>query len=305
MTRMIRTALVAAVALLAGACDLAEVATAPGDDVVVVEAVLRTDRLNQQVLLHRSLQGRFSGGVPGARVTITGNAGEARTLAETTGCFRIDPAYQQADSLQFEGSCYASNGDFAVRPGGIYELRVETADGRVIRGRTQIPADFTVPSVPVGSGSELICSLAPETTFTLTWTRSPGAASYVADLSISGLAQLGIAAPEPFDLRGLAVSDTDTTIALPAEFGVFERFNYDAELFKEIEDGFPGGIQLAVALAAADRNWVNSVRGGNFNPSGLIRISTVVGDGVGVFGSLVVKHITIPVRERTSIPRCR
>jgi hypothetical protein len=167
-----------------------------------------------------------------------------------------------------------------------------------------VPLDFTVPSASVGSGSDLVCSLAPETTFILTWTRSPGAASYVADLSIFGLAQAGILAPEPFELRGLAVSDTDTTIALPAEFGVFERLNYNAELFKAIENGFPGGIQLSVALAAADRNWVNSVRGGNFNPSGLIRISTVVGDGVGVFGSLVVKHISIPVREITSIRRC-
>jgi hypothetical protein len=91
---------------------------------------------------------------------------------------------------------------------------------------------------------------------------------------------------------------------LPGEFGVFERFNYDPDLFRAIDGGFPEGVDLSVALAAADRNWVNSIRGGNFNPSGLIRISTVVGDGVGVFGSLVVTHIQIPVTTRSGLPRC-
>ncbi len=42
-----------------------------------------------------------------------------------------------------------------------------------------------------------------------------------------------------------------------------------------------------MTVAAADRNYINGVRGGSFNPSGQVRISSVTGDGVGVFGSLV------------------
>jgi hypothetical protein len=105
-------------------------------------------------------------------------------------------------------------------------------------------------------------------------------------------------------VRGLSISQTDTTLVLPTEFGVFERLQYDSDLLLAIKDGFPNGTRMELVLAAADRNWVNSVRGGNFNPSGLIRISTVVGDGVGVFASLNVQHASIVVRGVSSLPRC-
>lgn len=308
MKRSTRAALAALAAVAAAGCDLAEVATEPGDDVVVVEAVLRSDQPLQQVLLHRALQGRFSGGVPGARVTVTGDDGRVHTFRETTGCYRIDKAYQDADSLDFQGSCYASPNTDAgwMRPESTYDLLVETPDGRMIRGRTHVPGGLVVPSVNANLGNGLRgCSLAPGTGFTLLWRQAEGAASYVADLSIHGLPRaLNTPAPDPFELRGLAVSEGDTTILLPKEFGVFERFNYDVDLLKAIENGFPEGVDMQLVLAAADRNWVNSVRGGNFNASGLIRISTVVGDGVGVFGSLVVRRFTINVNQHTTIRRC-
>jgi len=303
-----RAALAALAAGMAAGCDLAEVATEPGEDLVVVESVLRSDEPLQQVLLHRALQGRFSGGVPGARVTVTGDDGRVHTLLESTGCYRIDKAYQESDSLQFQGSCYVSPNTDAgwVLPGSTYDLLVETADGRTIRGRTHVPGPLVVPSINGNLGNGLRgCSLAPGTGFTLLWRQADGAASYVADLSINGLPHaLGVPAPDPFELRGLAVSESDTTILLPKEFGVFERFNYDVDLLKAIENGFPEGVTMLLVVAAADRNWVNSVRGGNFNPSGLIRISTVVGDGVGVFGSLVVRRFTINVNAHTTIRRC-
>jgi len=310
MIRRVKPVLpVAAAALLAAGCDLAEVATEPGEDVVVVEAVLRTDQPRPSILLHRALQGRFAGGVPGAAVTVTGDDGVRHAFAQGAGeCYTIDSAYMQADSIDVDGTCYTSPlGDGAwVRPGGVYDLRVETPDGRVILGRTQVPADFAVPSLPAPRQGVRSCSLAPGTRFDLLWRRSENAASYVAEISIHGLnGRLGsIGSPEPLELRGLAVSDADTTIVLPTEFGVFERFNYDTDLLTAISGGFPEGTAMELVLAAADRNWVNSVRGGNFNPSGLIRISTVVGDGVGVFGSLVVKHGSITVSAGSRIPRC-
>ncbi|HEU4558521.1 MAG TPA: DUF4249 family protein [Longimicrobium sp.] len=307
MIRTIKGVLAGTAALLAAGCDLSEVSTTPGEEVVVVEAVLRTDQPRQEVLLHRALQGRFSGGVPGAHVVVTGDDGQAHTLVPSTNCYRIDPEYQESDPLDFQGSCYASpDYDLGwVTPGRTYDLRVETADGRVIQGRTHVPANFAVPSVaknPQAPG----CYLLPNTGFTLLWTRSEGAPSYVADLRIMNLAGRlpGIGVPDPFELRGLAVSDNDTTIAFPSEFGVFERFNYSAELLKAIENGFPNGVTMQLSVAAVDRNWLNSVRGGNFNPSGLIRISTVVGDGVGVFGSLVVKRYVIPVTFNSNFPKC-
>jgi len=48
-------------------------------------------------------------------------------------------------------------------------------------------------------------------------------------------------------------------------------------------------------VAAADRNYVNAVRGGGFNPSGPVRVSSVVGDGIGTFGSLVPLRLFVVV----------
>ena len=308
---MKRAAAAIALAAIAGACDLAEVTTEPGDDVVVVEAVLRTDFPWQQVLLHRAIQGRFASPVPGATVVVTGPDGVAHRLAERTGCFRVDPAYARTDSLQVDGSCYMSSGTDSswVRPGATYDLRVETPRGEVIRGRTHVPGDF-VPSIPMSSsvGRFRTCSLAPESTLDVAWTRSPGAASYVGDLRVRGLRNAfrdrDFDVPEPVELRGLSVSETDTTLVLPTEFGLFERLELDTELLAAISHGFPDGVATDFILAAVDLNWVNSVRGGNFNPSGQIRISTVVGDGVGVFGSMTVKRTFIFVRQDMSVPRC-
>jgi len=296
-------------ACLAAGCEVAEVTTAPGEDVVVVEAVLRTDRAVQQVLLHRAVAGTLAGGVDGARVTVTGAAGDVHTLVPGSGCYFIDPIYARSDTLDFDGSCYVTaGGDVGwVQPSQTYDLRVETADGRVIQGRTTVPGTYQVPSLRQAPTLGFLCSMAPDSTFELLWTQSGGAWTYVADLSITGLSGLagrGLRIPDPMLVRGVSVSQADTTLVLPTEFGVFERLQYDSELLLAIRDGFPEGARMDLVLAAVDRNWLNSVRGTGFNPSGLVRISTVVGDGVGVFGSLNVQRGVVVVRKSTSIPRC-
>jgi hypothetical protein len=311
MTRFARrsAALLLGALCLAG-CDLTEVTTAPGSDVVVVEAVLRSDVEVQQVLLHRSLDGDFAGGVPGARITITGPAGDEHVLVPGTACYQIDALYAHSDSLDFQGSCYANDGRDVewVHPGQSYQLTVEVPDGRVIRGRTTVPGAYAVPSLRAASDFGFLCSMAPDSAFKLLWTQSEGAWSYVADLSISGLSQSlagrGFRVIDPMLVRGISVSQADTTLLLPGEFGVFERLQYDSDLLLAIRDGFPEGTRAELVLAAADRNWVNSIRGASFNPSGLIRISTVVGDGVGVFGSLNIHRASIVVRKNTVVPRC-
>jgi hypothetical protein len=58
-----------------------------------------------------------------------------------------------------------------------------------------------------------------------------------------------------------------------------------------------------VTIAAADRNYVNWERGGNFNPSGLIRVASIRGDGTGTFGSMVTHRVVIHVGPST-LPGC-
>ncbi|HEX2202944.1 MAG TPA: hypothetical protein VHG91_06590 [Longimicrobium sp.] len=294
-----------ALAAAAGGCTLTDVTVAPGEDRVVVEAVMRSDAVSQQVLLHRTLDGRFAEGVPGAEVSVVDvRTGQQYRFDEGGVCYSIDPRYVESDSLDFRGTCYVTPPTMGewVRPGTLYELRVRTPAGEEMRGRTTVPGVFVWRSPrPFPSDDEVSCELPPNTALPLAWTRAQGAWSYVAQLRIAGLrdalAPQGVDAPNVLELTGLAVSEADTTILLPTEFGVFDRFEIDQDVLVAIQGGFPPRVDLDVVVAAADRNYVNGVRGGSFNPSGPVRVSSIAGDGVGVFGSLV--PITGRIRVRT------
>jgi len=308
--------------LLAGACTLADVTLPAGEEVVAVEAVLRTDAPVQAVVLHRSLDGRDVRGVAGARVTVTAPDGRTIAFKETDQvCFRVPGDYFREEPGSVKASCYLSSGDEGswVRPGAVYRLRVETPDGGVIQGRTRVPGAFALAGLPFttrveGRGSAL-CALPPARILPVAWTRSDSAWSYIAPIRIfdlrTALAREGIQAaiPDPLELVGLAISEKDTTIALPSEFGVFDRFEYDNAALAALQSGFPDGVVAEMIVAAADRNYVNGVRGGRFNPSGPVRISSVSGDGVGVFGSLVPLYVRVRVQpeevsRRAGIARC-
>ncbi len=308
--------------LLSGACTLADVTLPAGEEVLAVEAVLRADVTIQTVVLHRSLDGRDVRGVPGARVTVTAQDGRAITFLESgQECFRVPSDYFEEEPGSVKATCYRSSVDegFWVRPGAVYLLRVETPDGRVIQGRTRVPGAFALVGLPFTRRAEAraaaLCALAPGRILPVAWTRSDSAWSYIAPLRVfdlrPALARDGIQAaiPDPVELVGLAISEGDTTIALPSEFGVFDRFELDNAALSALQSGFPDGVVAEMLVAAADRNYVNGVRGGRFNPSGPVRISSVSGDGVGVFGSLVPLYVRIRVQpdevsRRTGMVRC-
>ena len=65
------------------------------------------------------------------------------------------------------------------------------------------------------------------------------------------------------------------------------------DLLRILDDSLPGGTWTGLAFAATDRNWVNWVRGGSFNPSGTIRIPTVLGDGTGVLGTATQRRLHV------------
>jgi hypothetical protein len=307
--------LAAALALAAGACSLQEVTTAPGADVLVVEAVLRTDRQEQYVLLHRTLQGATDPGEPGAAVVIRRVGGDSVRLREApaSACTSVDPIYPQEDSLVVRATCYTTAGTLPtppgqaapqlVEPGAVYELTVRTLRGEVARGRTRVPGAFALLGALAPQGGASSCILPPDTSFAVTWSRADSTWTYLARMSVTGLPEALRARgkvgdiPDPYELLGLAVSESDTTIVLPKEFGVFDRFTGDSDLLVLLQGGFPPGVDAELIVAAADRNYLNGVRGGRFNPSGQARISSVVGDGIGVFGSLNALSASIAVRS--------
>jgi hypothetical protein len=110
------------------------------------------------------------------------------------------------------------------------------------------------------------------------------------------------------ELLGVAIGAADTSIAFPGGFGLFDRFDESYHgLLLAIRHGLPAGVHASVVVAAADRNYVNWVRGGAFNPSGTVRIPSINGPGTGVFGSIVTRQVEIRTDTATqgeNLPRC-
>lgn len=301
----------AALLALAG-CELTSVEIAEPEDVVVVEAYLRPDAGRQKVFLYRTLPGesgslRVDGVEVRIRVEPQDGAGiPPRRPRELV----LEPApvaglCADEDGLgdRAAGSCYVSTPSPGfVRPGETYTLEAALPDGRRLQGRTTVPARFEVLAP---APRQCVLDTVP---YTVTWSRAEGAWAYQIVGSFDGLAE-GLRArgvenpPDELELVGLAVGAADTTIVFPDELGVFDRFDVERELLLALRDGLPAGARAELAIAAGDRNFVNWARGGNFNPSGQVRVPSVTGDGTGVFGSLVVQRRVL-LTDASEAPSC-
>ncbi|MEJ2185228.1 MAG: hypothetical protein P8Z36_04735 [Gemmatimonadota bacterium] len=295
-----RRALVGLLAVwLLPACEIQKVVVAQPEDVLVAEVYLRADAVVQTAFLHRTIQDQASVDVPGARVVVTGPAGDTvhYAAAEMGVCVDAEPG---------SGSCYAAGDSlhpFHVRAGAQYRLSIVLADGRTLEGETVVPQDFRMLR-PASSP----CGLPVDSLLHVAWTPSDGAWVYVTGAEIRGLqaafAPLGVAVDDPFVLTGLSISREDTTIVFPSEFGVFDRFDLPRALVLALQEGLPDGVSAHITIGAADQNYVNWSRRGTFNPSGLVRVSSLRGDGIGVFGSLVTKSVDVQV-GREDLTACR
>ncbi|HUE95858.1 MAG TPA: DUF4249 family protein [Longimicrobiaceae bacterium] len=289
-------AAMAAVAAVAG-CRLDEVAAPASADVLVVEAVLRAGSPWQFVLLHRSVEGRHVRGEPGALVKVMDERGRSIVYRPTPLELCVLGSRQQweAEGINLGASCYTSGLEDAyfVEPGLRYRLEVTTAGGAQAMGQTTVPGAFayTSPRAPLRSPSLVADCRLPSTPFTLAWRRSEGAWAYVVSMQLQGfgdeLRQQGVSVPDPLELTSVSVSAADTTLLFPANVGLFQRGEYDRRVFETLRGGLPPGTRATLVVLATDRNYTNAIRGGRFHPSGNVRLSSVVGDAVGLFGSTV------------------
>jgi len=301
---------IACVGLLT-ACELTSTSITQPEDAIIVEAFVGIGGLGIDDPFTTAAQGRvYIHGVLGGQQALTGPPDVTVTMSTQNGASTVLTERPQGTCVASSvpaaapGRCYAADLHAEVRPGITVSLRVETTDGRVIAGSTTLPQDFEILS-PVAAGQT--CALPANTRVELRWTASPGAWAYPSETLFSGLGErLAVADPDFLDLEdplivfGLAISDADTTLSFPNEFGVFDRFGDDHLLVRAlvaIQDGLPDGVRSRVTVSAADRNWVNWERGGNFNPSGPVRVPSVGGDGFGVFGSMILKTIAIEVGD--------
>jgi len=275
-------------------CELDEVTLALPEDIPVVEAYIMVGDGGDQAsaFLHWTLGDRSAKDLSNLGVTLIREDGVEVHLfpGPLTDCLR--PGLEE----EVEGVCYSMdfNPEGFFPPGTRVELEIFLEDDQVLRGGTRIPDAIDLLQ-PVARNE---CALPPGENLEFVWHRSPGVWAYSAETEIknlkSALAAEGITVEtDSVALLGLAVSDSDTTIVFPREFGLFDRFDLEQEVAVALQDGLPRGALADVVIAALDQNYVNWVRGGNFNPSGPVRVSSLRGPGVGVLGSVFRRSIVV------------
>ena len=282
------------VSLLCAGCELQEVTLAEPEPFVVLEMYLVAGDSTAHAALHASAGAEhLLGTIDGLQMA---HEGYVSRFVETSLLFPGECLAQGAgsDPEDFPGgfACFETIPDQPIAAGGLYRLDLRLEDGSRLTGATRVPEQV---AFSFDAGSDVRCYLEPETQLELSWPRTAGAKSYVLDLEASGVRDalgdsiVDLRIPEPLILRGLAVGDSDTTIVLPAEFGIFDRFSLPAELLVALQRGMPEGIEFNVTIAAIDQNFLDWVRGGDFNPSGLIRTPSLFGDaGTGVLASMSI-----------------
>jgi hypothetical protein len=298
---------VVAVGLAASACDLTEVTLVDFAEVVVAEIYVTVGDTPSQGRLRALIHGTSDGAPPSTQtfndaiVAVTNSAGSTSTLAPgpLSSCLASRPE-------ESDGSCFVAGPGLALslRAGELLRVEVRLSDGRRLSGSTNIPGGFAVNGIgPSG------CRVPPDTRLPLVWSPSNAASAYLSEASITGLpealASEGIEAPDTLHLLGLSISESDTTVSFPDEVGVFDRFDLDRDLAVRLQNGLPEGTTADVAITAVDPNYVNWARGGGFNPSGVVRISSLFGDGSGVFAAAVTRRFPIVSSSDTALgPTC-
>jgi hypothetical protein len=300
-----------AVLLTLVGCELSETAIPDGEDILVVESILNAGKDEQALLLHHTLNGRLVAGEEGAHVQVRRGDGFEVDFrrAPLDACAGDVRSYSAGkDSVDVRATCYLSppgTGRWVV-PGGRYELLIETVDGKRLHGRTTVPGRYALlglsPAAARPMGEVGRCVLPPDSALTLHWSVSAGARSYMTHMTVRGLREAlrgsGIPSiPDVVELYGFSVSERDTTITVPTGVGTTERGKYDNALMLALRDGFPAGSRVRLIIGAMDLNYVNAIRGDNFYPSGPVRVSSIAGDGAGVFGSLVPYAIEVEVHR--------
>jgi len=291
-----------------GACELEEVTIVQVEPVVVAEiyADAEPDGTNEvRAFLHRTVGIDTTGlsNLEDSRITVRSEAGVSFPLTSAA----LGDCVESFPSITGEaGACFLSDDVYAseIRPGEVLEVDVALPGGGRLQGAARLPAPFALPGFP------RLCRLPPNTLLPVRWTRSEGAWAYVNETSIRGLPDAlrseGIDVVEdPLYLLGLSISDVDTTIVFPSEFGLFNRFDLDQDVAVRLQRGLPQNAISEITITAVEGNYVNWARGGNFNPSGQVRVPSLRGDGTGVFGATFnQRFFVVSEQDPSGDPSC-
>lgn len=280
-------------ASLTGACELEETSLTEPESLLVAEVFVEIGDGRDQIFafLQRTLGSPPDPSLGAATIRLEGPRGFRLSL--TPSDRRLCLVEGILDDV--EGACFTAPnlGEDLLRPGDYLEVSINTAAGDRMRGGMTLPQGFSL----ILPGDEA-CALAPGVPLEISWTPSEGAWAYAGETLIwnlrDALRPVGIQVEEDsLNLLGLSISESDTTLVFPQEFGVFDRFDLDRDVALALQEGLPLGAEAEVVVGALDRNYANWVRGGNFNPSGAIRIPSLQGDGTGVLAGVVRRLIRV------------
>ena len=292
MLGVLRFVCLSALTVLAG-CDLDEVTIIEIEDVVIAEIYvnLAEDPTDNEIraFLHHTLGAPGVDELPDALIVVRRSDGLTLELVENQLGACLDSM-----SIVGSGACFLADPvqTPSLSPGDLLEVEVTFADGGTLFGAARVPSSFQI------DGISTTCRVDPNTLLPIRWSSSDGAWAYVNETSISGLREAlvgeGIVVEEdPLHLLGLSISDQDTTVVFPSEFGIFDRFDLNQDLATRLQQGLPPSTTAEVSITAVEGNFVNWVRGGNLNPSGQVRVPSLQGDGTGVFAATVSRRFSV------------
>jgi hypothetical protein len=270
-------------AVAATSCELEEIPVDEGDPITVVNAVMRPDVEQQWVLVETSLTGASedfneTGSVPGgvgrpvldAFVTVA-NASFPGDPCGAQVAFDAEPVGSEDETA---GVYWSPVGCPTMRPGDTLELRVETPDGTVVTGSTEIPG-ISGATLTAGGVEQAI----PGQIFAF----NRDVDTLVAEVDpIRGRA-LQIEVGERGNARPSWVFVDSSSITLPGDIPNFFISDFD---FDDVPDLFLPGVYYDFTTAWTDRNYFDFVRSMNSPLSGRGFINNLEG-GLGVFGSMV------------------
>lgn len=320
--RFVAATTVGASLILTG-CDPTGTETAPEDVVVagvwVVVTIDPADAARTELLatgwLDWTRTGRATSEVSGATLRIAGESGASVDLVEQPNqesCFKLEPLPTGHHPPVF-GTCYlatASPSPFA--PGEGLSLTIWSPEGGTATGISRLPEAFA-PSGGLASGDGR-CLTEPDQNHRFSWSAAEGAWAYLGGALVEGLdpalwpGDASRYAGEALHLTGLPFRRDSTEMVFPRNLATLTGTQpVGVELSRVLQAGLPGGATAQVAVGAIDRNWYNWIRLPTFETvfvnsafdTGEIRVPSIFGHGVGVFGASVRWTAEVESRART------
>ncbi|MFQ5705285.1 MAG: hypothetical protein ACE5HT_14845 [Gemmatimonadales bacterium] len=292
-------AVVTAASLALTACDLKEVVVPQGDPTVIVQAVMRPDLTQQFVVLERSFTGDIDpqdfeiGDIPTEgfpRIPIESALVQVSNLdmpGDPCGATVDFPNKPQAFGLfKLPGVYWGPPSCPTMRPGDRLMLWVETPDGEVVTGTTQVPG-MNGASLNVAGRSTMFggsdTAVFNRDTDTLR-VNVQAAVGRLLQIEVLRIGELNAISGEDLD-EGVKVLADTTAIALPGDLiDAFEPGDGD--------DIFRGGRIYVMTVSLTDLNFFDFTRSRSSQFTGRGFINRLTG-GIGVFGSLVATSTTL------------